>query len=192
MFGTRAHITGEMLANSPIFPPSFDNSPVLFGLALFSRILIAALASATVVRIISRTRLERLPCDHPVYYQRMMIGCLLVASILGSGSDVITWLSWGELSNVGMARMFLVTKTMDALTSVPFIMALFVPYWVKFLRQRGLLQGCGVFELNTTLSDIRVTWGQIGVPLRLVAWSAAGAAGVAFSKWYLWYASHAV
>lgn len=192
MYGTRAHATAEMVANSPIFPPSFDNSPLLFGLALFSRLLIVVLASATVVRIVSRTRLERLPCDHPVYYQRMMIGCLLMASILGSGSDVITWLSWGELTDLGMGRMFLVTKTMDALTSVPFIMALFVPYWIKFLRGRGWIQGHGIFELNTALADIRVTWGQIGVPLSLAAWSAAGAAGVAFSKWYLWYAFHAV
>lgn len=187
MDGSRAARIGEMVSNSPIFPPSFDNSPVLFGLALFARLLIMLLSAATIVRIASRTRAEHLPCDHPVYYHRMMVGCLLAAACLGSSSDVLTWVMWGELSDYGMGQVMLLCKALDAATMLPFLMALFVPYWIRYLRKCGVLQGAGSFVLNGVMQDMRITWGQVGIPLRLVAWSAAGAAGVAFSKWALWF-----
>jgi hypothetical protein len=187
MIGSRAHIVGQMVANSPAFPPSFDNSPVLFGMALFARLLIALLSAATIVRIISRTRIERLPCDHPVYYHRMMVGCLLTSACMGSTSDVLNWLLWGELSAAGMGRVMLICKLLDALTMVPFLMALFVPYWVKYLRRCGMFHGAGAYVLSGKMQDMRITWGQVGVPMRLVAWSAFGAAGAAFSKYVLWF-----
>lgn len=181
----------ELVANSPIFPPSFDGTPALFAWALFARLLILMLSAATVVRLVSRLRAERIPCDHPVFYHRMMIICLLTAASFGSLSDVLTWLLWGEVSPGEMSLVLALGRVLDGLSVVPFLMGLFVPFWVFYLRKCGLLRGAGAFDLSQGVADMRVTWGQIGVPLSLTLWCAAGALLVTAGKWADWWTTHA-
>ncbi len=175
------------VAASPVFPPSFDNNAFVFGWALFARLTVLMLASATVVRLVSRTRAERLPCDHPVFYHRASFIALLVSTMIGSGADVVAYLPWGEVAAPTMANLLVLSRFMDGLTVFPFAMALFVPVWVAgFGYCAGLPRGES-FRLSGAIHDLRTTWPSAAIPLRLAAWCAIGAFLVTFGKWALWY-----
>lgn len=172
-------------AHSP-YPPSFDNNPLVFGWALFARLLVLNLAMATVLRLYARNRTERLTANHPVYYHRMVSICFLWTALLASGGDVLTYLFWGEVSNTITAVVMLLSRLLDALTMIPFLMALFVPIWLRWLRVMGLIPTAPSITLNGVVSDMRVTWGSFALPLALLAYSAIGSAGVTILKYWLW------
>lgn len=178
---------GMVLAQNPVFPPSFDDNAFLFGWALFARLMVLMLASATVVRLVSRTRVEALPCNHPVFYHRAAFIMVLVATMLGSGADVITYLPWGEVQADTMARYMTAARIMDGLTVFPFTMALFVPLWVAGLGMCAGMPRMDSFRLSGAIHDIRTTWPSAAIPLRLAGWCAFGASLVTLGKWAAWY-----
>lgn len=178
-----------VMASSPVYPPSFDASPSLFAWALFSRLLILTLSSATVVRLVSLTRAEGLSSTHPAFYHRVMIGCFLTAAALGSLSDVMIWLSWGEVGPRTMGNYLMLSRGLDGLTMVPFLMGLFTPFWLWWLRSTGWIGRDDV--VLTGPSDARLTWTRVGVPVRLTLLCAVGALLVTGGKYAAWVLDHA-
>lgn len=176
-----------MAPSSPAFPPSFDNNPVLFGITLFARILVSLLSAATIVRLVSRTRVEGLACNHPVFYHRMSFTSLLCAAWLGSTSDVLTYLFWNEVTPTTYGTIMTVSRVFDATTMIPFLMALFVPWWVGLFMQCGWRRPGRDFMLTGVFHDVKSTWGSSMVPFKLTGWAAAGAASVTLCKWAMWY-----
>lgn len=176
----------KMVANSPIFPPSFDGNPVLFALALFARSLILAMALATIVRLTSISRAEGVSKSSPIYYHRLSICLLMTAAALGAGSDVLVWLLWGEASEATMTVALTVSKVMDTLTIGPFLLALFVPYWMLWLRKHKLLVQPIEITVKGVAGDLRATWTSLGTPLTLLFQCGVGSAAVAAVKWYSW------
>jgi hypothetical protein len=177
--------TLEAAASSP-YPPSFDNNPLVFGWALFARLLVLLLSVSTLIKLRDRNIKERIPANHPVYYHRMVNASFLWAAVLASGGDVMTYLFWNEVS-VGMtATVLLIAKLLDALTMIPFIMALFVPVWMKWLCQIGILKTAPSMTLNGLVNDARATWTSAGLPIRLTLYSAAAAALTTVAKYWLW------
>lgn len=172
-------------ASSP-YPPSFDNNPLVFAWALFARLLIFSLSAATLLRIRERNIKDGIPANHPVYYHRMVMASFLWAAMLGSLSDVLTYLFWNEVSIPLTAFVLLMSRLLDAFTMVPFLMALFVPVWLGWLCRVGILDTAPSMTLNGVVNDIRATWTSAAVPLRLLAYSAVGSALVTVGKWWLW------
>lgn len=172
-------------AASP-YPPSFDNSPLVFGWALFSRLLIAMLSMATIVRVVSRNRAEQVAWNHPVYMHRTTFAMLLWGALLGSAGDVITYLFWGEVPDLWISRLLLLARVMDGMTMFPFLAALFVPVWLGWLFAAGLISRKEQMTINGVVNDLRSTWDSKTVPLQLAAYSAVGAALVTALKYWMW------
>jgi hypothetical protein len=172
-------------AASP-FPPSFDNNPMVFAWALFARMLVFSLASATVVKIMARNAAERLPTNHPVYYHRLVMMCFLWTAIMGSSSDVMTYLFWGEASVETTSFILLLCRVIDACTMAPFVMALFVPVWMRWLRNAGWVRFQPTIVLNGVINDVRVTWTSATIPLQLLTYSLIASGMVTVGKYLLW------
>ena len=172
-------------AGSP-YPPSFDNNPLVFGWALFARLLIFLLSTATLLKIRERNVKERLAANHPVYYHRVTIASFLWAALLGSLSDVLTYLFWNEVTVGLTATVLLLSRLLDALTMIPFVMALFVPLWLRWLCRVGVLTTAPSFILSGIVNDVRATWTSAAIPIRLTVYSAGGAALVTVAKYWLW------
>jgi hypothetical protein len=168
------------------YPPSFDNSPIVFGWALFSRILILTLSVASLVRISSRNRTEKVEANHPVYYHRMTVSCFLTAAAMGSLSDVINYLTWGEVSERSTMICLMTSQILNALTMFPMVMALFVPVWLRWLCRAGVLKTAPKMTLNGVVNDVRTTWESASIPMQLLVASAIGSAAVTVAKYWWW------
>ena len=168
------------------YPPSFDNNPLLFAWALFARILIVLMASATLVRVASRNRVEQIEANHPVYYHRMTVACFLWGALIGAGSDVLTYLFWGEGTPTFTYFVFVTARVLDGLTMFPFLMALLVPLWLKWLCEIGFLKSAPALTLNGVINDVRTMWDSKSIPLLLLGYSALGSAAVTVGKYWLW------
>ena len=168
------------------YPPSFDNNPLLFAWALFARILIVLMASATLVRVVSRNRMEKIEANHPVYYHRMTVACFLWAALIGALSDVLTYLFWGEATATLTYVIFVSARILDGLTMFPFLMALFVPLWLRWLCEAGVLKTAPQLTLNGVINDVRTMWDSKSIPLLLLGYSALGSAAVTVGKYWLW------
>lgn len=183
----RTSAIGQALehVNSP-YPPSFDNNPAIFGWALFARLLILLLSTATLIRLRSRNASERVPANHPVYSHRMVIMCLLWAAALGSSSDVLTYLFWGEVTVRATTVVLLLSRLLDAFSIIPFAMALCVRVWIAWLCDIGVFRRSDNFVINGMFHDMRATWASFSVPMMLVMWSAFGSAAVTGMKYWAW------
>lgn len=168
------------------YPPSFDNNPLIFGWALFARLLVFSLSVATLIRIRANNIAERLPANHPVYHHRMVTVALLWAALCGSLSDVVTYLFWGEVSTGSTAIVLLLAQLLNALTLIPFLMALFTPLWLKWLCTMGVLNAAPTITLNGLVNDVRSTWLSASIPIRLLMYSAISSALVTVGKYMLW------
>ncbi len=168
------------------YPPSFDNEPMVFGWALFARLLITSLSAATLVRLYTRNRQENLAANHPVFYHRAVTMCFLTAAMLGASSDVITYLFWGEVTNATIAIVLLIAQILNATTMIPFLMALFVPIWLGWLRHAGIVKTAPSITLNGVVNDVRVTWQSAHLPVQLFCYSAIGSAIVTVGKYARW------
>jgi hypothetical protein len=180
-------VVGQALnaVNSP-YPPSFDNNPMIFGWALFARLLVLLLSTSTLVRLRGRNIAERIAPNHPVYYHRAVTQCLLWGAGIGSLSDVLTYLFWGEVSIGITATVLLVSRILDGLTLFPFLMALFVPFWVKWLCDIGFLKIAPSMMLNGVVNDLRATWTSTEIPIRLSQQAAIAAFMITVGKYWLW------
>lgn len=176
----------QAVAASPVFPPSFDGSPLVFGLTLFGRSLLLILACATIVRLRSRARGDCLSADSPAFYRYLFDMCVLLTVVLGSLSDVAVWLAWGEVESGNMELIMIGGGFFNAASAIPFCMALFVPFWMYWLRKIGVVKPQGPLLLKAAVVDLKLTWGQPGVPLSLAAWCFVGAAGVTVGKYLAW------
>lgn len=188
-------VIGQALEHvSSPFPPSFDNNPLVFGWALFARLLIFLLSASTLVKLRARNISENLAANHPVFYHRVATASFLWAALLGSLSDVITYLFWGEVSVGATAIALLISRLLDALTMIPFLMALFVPLWVRWMCRIGILTPAPSMTLNGLVNDVRSTWTSASIPLQLLAYSAIASATTTVGKYWLWVerAAHAV
>ncbi len=173
-------------ALSRAYPPSAGDNPFIFAADLFSLLLVSVVAAATIVRLWSRTLAEDLPCNHPVFYHRSMVVGLLGTIFVGAFPNTLISMCWNEVSPATMAGLMTFDKVGNALTVVPFFAGLFVPYWVGYV---GLCPSQKRFlTLEGRVHDLRTTWPNMRIPLRLTFWCAVAAAGVAGLKWYTWQA----
>lgn len=179
-------ITQAINAVMSPYPPSFDNNPALFAWALFARILIVLMAAATLVKISSRNRMEGIEANHPVYYHRMTVCCFLWGAMIGSLSDALTYLFWGEVGDAVTYFIFVAARVLDGMTMFPFLMALFVPLWLRWLCEIGVLKSAPTLTLNGVINDVRTTWDSKSIPLLLLGYSALGSAAVTVGKYWLW------
>jgi F0F1-type ATP synthase assembly protein I len=168
------------------YPPSFDNNPLIFGWALFARLLIMLLAAATLARMSSKARVDKLPGNHPVFYHRAVITAFLWAALIGSTSDVLTYLVWNEVSNATTSIVLLISRLLDAISVIPFLCALFPTIVLNWLCHIGVLRRSPTITLNGVVNDVRAVWDSKTVPLQLLAYSAVGAAAVTTGKYVLW------
>jgi hypothetical protein len=183
--GTSAVGEALVAVNSP-YPPSFDNNPLVFGWALFGRLLVLMLASATLFRIRARNQIECLPSNDPTYLKRLVIVCLLWSAVLGSLSDVLTYLFWGEVTLSMTQVILLISRLLDALTMFPFVMALSVSAWTAWLFSIGIMRRKSLRRVDMVFSDMRPVWISAAIPLRLMIYSAVGSAMVTVIKYWLW------
>lgn len=171
-------------AISRAYPPSAGNNPFIFAADLFSLMLVSAMAMATIVRLWSRTLEERLPCNHPVFYHRSMVVGLLATIFVGAFPNTLISLCWNEVEPSTMSVLMTFDKVMNTLTVVPFFLGLFVPWWVGYVNICGY--ATGPMTLQGRVHDLRTTWPNLAIPLRLATYCAVGAATVAGLKWYTW------
>jgi hypothetical protein len=184
--GAAGNTVGRVMqaAASP-YPPSFDNNPLVFGWTLFARMIVLLLAVATLLRLRSRNKRERIPSNHPVYYHRLTLICFLWGAALSSGSDTLTYLFWGEVTPAVTRVVLLVSRVMSALTMVPFVGALFTPVWVRWLQGLGLMPVADVGMANR-VSDARAPWTSFRLPGSLAIQAAVASAAVTYWKYWLW------
>lgn len=169
---------------SRAYPPSAGNNPFVFASDLFSLMLVSAMAAATIVRLWSRTIVERLPCNHPVFYHRSMVVGLLATIFVGAFPNTLISLCWNEVDAPTMSALMTFDKVMNTLTVVPFFLGLFVPWWVGYVNICSY--SSGPMTLQGRVHDLRTTWPSLAIPLRLALLCATGAAAVAGLKWYTW------
>lgn len=175
----------QQATNSP-YPPSFDNNPIVFGWALFARLLVFTMSAATIVRVHSRQRIERLPVNHPVYHHRMANLCFLYAAMLGSLSDCLTYLLWNETGEYLTTLVMLLARVFDGWTMFPFVMALFVPVWMRWLKEIGIVRPAPSMLMGGMYHDMKATWPTFRIPLQLLFYSAGTSVFATVGKYFLW------
>ena len=121
------------------FPPSFDDSPLAYGFALFSLTLVTAISLHIVIGYALESRREReisRRIQNRAYpprrngltllgLHRIIVSGFLTTIILGAGPDVLVLLSWGEASDATMWTLFQIDRICDALLLLPFMVSVF-------------------------------------------------------------------
>jgi hypothetical protein len=114
-----ARVSAGASALSP-FPPSFDNSPVLYGMALASLMSIGIFALVTSLWMLRDIWRDR-SIDHPLslsFLFRLMIAAVYFTGFLRCLPEVVYNTCFGEVTGARMA-MILYVKKMADIVSLP-------------------------------------------------------------------------
>jgi hypothetical protein len=181
------------------FPPSFDDSPLSYAVALFSLTLVSSISLSVISTYLleaRRTRqidaaignllgpdpwrpfnLWRLGRVTPVTIHRLVVSLLLATILCGFLPDVIVLLAWGEASAATMDRLFTFDRICDGATILPFGGAVIV-----------LWRAAQVVDHRLTMAEIRLSllphWSTVRDKVKLVAVVAVIALGVTLYKAY--------
>lgn len=170
------------------FPPSFDNSPYTYGLALFSLSLISMLSLAQLLGMWFEARRQRelanlvpgffsfpLPHWSLLNVHRLILGCLYLTVLFGASPDVLVLLLWGEASERTMELLFLLDRLFDTATIVPFLYSAALSAWAAQAIPQKLIS-----EVNVQLAPPQ--WEMIKGPARIAALVSLISAGVTVGK----------
>lgn len=171
------------------FPPSFENSPLSYGMALFSLTLISAfsLAVLTGYALDARRKREidalldnRLPRPlsagiTPILLHRLIVSGLMLTIVFGALPDVLVLLAWGEASDRTMEMLFTLDRIGDGATIMPFMGSAFLLVWA----------GQGVdhrLAIDPIHRPFRMEWSMLRERLRLALLVLLIAVGVTYAK----------
>jgi hypothetical protein len=171
------------------FPPSFDDNPWSYGLALFSLALITSISLAYVIAaVLERSREREVnkaigniaypPVQHGMTLlslHRLIMCSLLVTIIFGAGPDVMLLLAWGEASDETMWWIFQIDRFFDAATIAPFMCAMFL----TVRAERSIEHRLG---LDPVKIPVRPTWGMVRDKLKILGAVLCIAVGVTLYK----------
>lgn len=171
------------------FPPSFNDNPWSYGLALFSLALITSISLAYVIGVaLERWREREInekignPAVPPrrhgltlLSYHRLILCGLLSTIILGAGPDVLLLLAWGEASDDAMWWIFQIDRAGDAATIAPFLISMFL----TIRAERSIEHRLGVDPIKI---PVRPTWGMVRDKLKITGAVLCIAVGVTLYK----------
>lgn len=108
------------------YPPAFLGSEWAFGLALFSLVIISALAIRHLILILGYMIEYREPLGAPITVTRLIIVSLLVTVITAVTPDAVLLLAWGEVNAQSITFLAKLDRVLDGLAVVPFAGAVFM------------------------------------------------------------------
>lgn len=173
------------------FPPSFEGNPLTYGFALFSLTLLSMLSVARIWGLASEARKHRhlakrfpsfmqpvrpLPTWSALTLHEIKLACLYLTIFLGAFPDTLILLLWGEASQTAMVDLFLIDRVGDALTLVPFTIAMMLGAWLAQVVPQKLISNSHHDEVKPP------NWQAIMPTLRIGAAVMLIAAGVTMGK----------
>lgn len=171
------------------FPPSFEDNPLSYGMALFALALISSISLGVVIgyalearraREVDRLVRNRAPRSihgrySPVSLHRIVVAGFLLTIVFGALPDVLVLLAWGEASDATMFILFSLDRVFDALTLIPFLGSIFVS-----LRAAGVVDHR--LAVEPLAISLKPTWGMIRDKLKIAALVLLIAVGVTAYK----------
>lgn len=177
-----------MIAHSR-FPPSFHESALAYGFALFGLTLISAISLALLVGNILEARHNRqidlrlgnwvvrkpIPTVTALSLYRVKICCLLSVIICGALPDVLLLLAWGEGGDAMILNLYTLDRFADGFAIVPFL--LFVS---TFLMSGGAVSHR--LALDPREVDLVPRWARIRDKVKMTVLAFLIAVGVTLYK----------
>ena len=171
------------------FPPSFEDSPLAYGLALFSLALVTSISLGVVISYALEAKrnreIDRLLSNwvarsrhatlSPLVLHRIILSGVLLTIVFGGLPDVLVLLAWGEASDATMWALFNIDRIMDGLTIIPFLTSIFVS-----LRAAAIVDHRLAAEPLTI--SLKPTWGMIRDKLKIAGLVLCIAVGVTAYK----------
>lgn len=170
------------------FPPSFDNSPLSYGFAVFSLTLVSALSLAQLLsywfegrarreaqKIAMNLVTEPLASFSALQVHRMIVSGFLLTILFGALPDVLVLLFWGEAADRTMEALFLIDRVLDGALLFPFLWSIAMLAYAYQAIPQTLVRNAGV-------GLARPTWQMVRDKLKIIGAVLVLAVGVTLAK----------